>query len=316
MDYYKAYKKYKRKYKTLLFGGGHQPLRIGNFIPIPDNHNDIVTSPPVVTTLSSQTRSQYGGAQTVASFTLRGESQPCLVVLDLPDVDLASAHQMFQQLQHADATPDGCEPALPNPELVSRRYGCFGPRRVRSEKGRTMIKSCRFNPEQRLVASQILDTSIQLLQTYLEARLEKTGVDNNIKVNGKEPLIESHRYTSHERCQIPSRPFAWHQDDFGGVDFNTYTILYYLHKSETFLGGNFSCAFRPGEVELVTSDGAGITLSDDTITEGGEQFQVYHITTQSRRVVLMRGDLWHIPAPFQDACHGCRDSVVVQVARK
>ena len=52
MDYFKAYKKYKRKYKTLLFGGGDQPpqppappLMVGNFIPIPDNHNDIVMAP-------------------------------------------------------------------------------------------------------------------------------------------------------------------------------------------------------------------------------------------------------------------------------
>jgi hypothetical protein len=241
---------------------------------------------------------------------------PCLVVVDLPDTELATAHQMFQQLQQVDATPEGCDPALPKADLVSRRYGCFGPRQVRSEKGKTLIEACRFHPEERMVASRLLDTTIELLRTYLEADLEKTGVDNKIKVNGKEPLIESHRYTSHEKCQLPSRPFAWHQDDFGAVDFNTYTLLYYLYKGKAFLGGNFSCAFRPSEVELVTTKDSGVTQSDNTITEGGEKFQVYNINTQSHRVILMRGDLWHIPAPFQDACHGCRDSVVVQLARK
>ena len=78
-----------------------------------------------------------------------------------------------------------------------------------------------------------------------------------IRVNGRIPLIEAHRYTS---LPPPSEQvFGWHRDDHAEVNFNTYTLIYYLHKSSTFQGGDFKCAFLPSEAEITQGEGTIIT---------------------------------------------------------
>ena len=89
-----------------------------------------------------------------------------------------------------------------------------------------------------------------------------------------------------------------------------------VQKSHDFLGGNFSCAFQPNEVIITQNVPEVISQTEgETISEDGKTLEVYHIKTQSNRVILMRGDLWHVPGKIQNSCHGCRDSVVVQVPR-
>jgi len=256
---------------------------------------------------------ESGDPDLVAMFTLCGENQPCLVVLDLPEEKLTKPHEMFELLQYSPATSLGCQSALPNPELLSRR-DTISPSRV----GNTLIKSHHeFGGNQQslqYVTDGLLNTSIELLSIYLNAKMSLTNQgDNVILVNDKEPLIESHRYTSHAKCLIPPCPFTWHQDDFGGVSFETYTLIYYLYKDYSFMGGDFKCAFPTGKVTLQSNDSEIRPLGKHF--EDNEELDVYHINTKSRRVILMRGDLWHIPSSVGEQCHGCRDSVVVQMAR-
>ena len=251
-----------------------------------------------------------------ATFTKTSDTKPCLVVLDLPPDKLTSAHQMFQSLQKTTASTTGCNPEIPNPEVVSRRYGCFGPKTVTHERGRTKIQQCSFKPDEITLATNLIKDTTELLTSYLGATIHQSGPPTQIKVNGSEPLIESHRYAAHRNCPIPTRPFAWHQDDFGAIDYPTYTIIYYLHKDPDFQGGDFSCAFKPGEVTLSTRDTqSGVVKTDQTITEERISQQVYNVETRSGRVVILCGDLWHIPGKILNSCHGCRDSVVVQVPR-
>ncbi len=259
---------------------------------------------------------QFGGTSTnnpSAIFTISGELNPCLAVVDLTDLQLKPAHEMFQLLHGVDASVEGCNPSLPNPEVVSRRFGCFGKRTVTAERGKTQINTCNFTEGEIKTATALINNSVTLLQSYLDRDVSITG---GVNVNGEKPLIEAHRYTSHHECPLPKRPFAWHQDDFGAIDFPTYTIIYYLYKDDRFQGGNFNCAFPGDEIEIKAGELSGIQRSDKTIQEDGVTQQVYNIETRTGRVVILRGNLWHIPGEFLDTCHGCRDSVVVQIARK
>lgn len=143
-----------------------------------------------------------------------------------------------------------------------------------------------------------------------------------IRVNGRIPLIEAHRYTS---LPPPSEQvFGWHRDDHAAVNFNTYTLIYYLHKSSTFQGGDFKCAFLPSEAEITQDEGTIITHHKigwrekhfllENRAKWGRAVQ-YNVKTKSNRIILLRGDVLHSPGPFFSKDEGCRDTVVIQMAR-
>lgn len=282
MDYYNAYRKYKRKYRLAA------------------------------------------GAATPVTASFRMGRTPLIVVLDLDCEQLEPVHAMFHLLQGSTADDMGCPDSMPTPRNVThghiKRFWsrlCRKSSGSKSTKGQFVSIPCRYDLEQKSVAIALLEYTCGLLQTYFQ--VSPTLDQDQLRVNGEEPLIEAHRYAAHMGCLPPSSPFTWHQDDDGGVSYNTYTVIYYLHKSTgegegRFRGGDFSCAF-PSGVTLTCTEEDVVTKTKDTITESGEKFEVYHIKTKTGRVVVMRGDVWHIPGLIQEHCHGCRDSVVVQVKR-
>ena len=245
---------------------------------------------------------------------------PRLQVLDIERSELEPVHTMFEELQGFKADKESCYLSMPDPSRASTSSSalcCLSPPKI--EKGKFINTSCDFRAQQKKErAIPLLHYTCSLLERHF--KLHSFEIDRTkVTVNKETPLVEAHRYACHKDCDVPRCPFAWHQDDKGGVDYNTYTVIYYLQKSEHidgngFKGGDFSCAF-PKDVTYDTRDSDVVTKTEDTIREDGETLEVYHITTKTGRVVLLRGDVWHTPGLVQNSSHGCRDSLVIQIKR-
>ena len=288
MDYYIKYQKYRQLYKSCKADGGAAKL----------------------------------DTRVTATFTLRGPNAPCLVVLDLEDSDLTHACEIFTELIHSSPDEEGCQASLPSSTgRIKKKYGCFGPRQLLPEKGTVAMAECSGGNVAEGVINNFIESTCTLFTSQLGIRdMTSSGTGHHITVNDYEPFIEAHRYATHHECPVPKIPFTWHKDDHAVVNFPTLTAIFYLHKSESgptpFQGGNFECAFPEDSVILWKAPGSDVRL----IEEGQrhpekEDLSVYSIPTKSNRVILMRGDIWHIPTDLLVTCHGCRDSVVVQVAR-
>ena len=80
------------------------------------------------------------------------------------------------------------------------------------------------------------------------------------------------------------RTFDWHEDDYGAVNFKVYTVIYYLRKDTTIIGGDLEYIF-----------------------EGKNYLQ----EIKNGQVLCFDGNLKHRP----EICSGmgCRDSIVVFV---
>ena len=266
----------------------------------------------------SQRKAPIQAVVPVATFKIGHDQQ--VQVLDIERSELEPVDTMFEELQGFKADKESCYPSMPDPSrasISSSALCCLSPPKI--EKGKFINTSCDFRPEQKKKSAiPLLDYTCSLLQRHF--KLHRFEIDRTkVTVNKETPLIEAHRYASHKDCPVPMCPFAWHKDDKGGVDYNTYTVIYYLQKSEDidgngFKGGDFSCAF-PKDVTYDTRDSDVVTKTEDTIREDGETLEVYHITTKTGRVVLLRGDVWHTPGRIDELSHGCRDSVVVQIKR-
>lgn len=83
------------------------------------------------------------------------------------------------------------------------------------------------------------------------------------------------------------RTFDWHRDDHATIGYKVYTVIFYLRKDETIKGGNLE--YKLGK-------------------------QTYTQKTGTGDVVCFNGSIYHRP----EVCSGmgCRDSIVVFVARK
>ena len=280
MNYYIKYQKYRQLYKSCKADGGAAEL----------------------------------DTRVTATFTLLGQKDPCLVVLDLQNSDLTHAREIFTELIHSTPDDSGCQTSLPNPTgRIRKKYGCFGPRQFFPEKGKVAMAKCSDSS----VAEDVIKSTCTLFTSQLGIReMTSRETGDHITVNDKEPFIEAHRYATHHECPVPKIPFTWHKDDNAAVDFPTLTAIFYLHKSASFTGGNFQCAFPEGGVTFSNADGSDVSrIGEGQRYPETEDVTVYSIPTKSNRVILMRGDIWHIPTDIVVGCNGCRDSVVVQVAR-
>ena len=78
------------------------------------------------------------------------------------------------------------------------------------------------------------------------------------------------------------RTFDWHNDDYGVVNYNVYTIIYYIRKDNTIKGGNLEYIFENKN---------------------------YIEQIENGRILCFDGNLKHRP----EICSGigCRDSIVV-----
>ena len=286
MDYSLLYRKYKIKYLNIANGGATTSLN------------------------------------TPISFTIKGERMPCVVVLDASDPRLlSSAHQIFSTLFGKSADEIGCTEDIPDPSpRLKRKYVCFGPKREVRQPGTVQMEQCNRSVDDGQVEEIIQDTT-RLFEAYLtDQKIQITGSGHVTKVNGEIPFIEAHRYASHSECPVPRMPFTWHRDDYAATTFPTYTAIYYLYKSESsdvsFLGGSLQCAFPEDTVDLDNGTGSDITIEvHQNLDRSGKMYNIYTIPAKTGRIILMRGDVLHTPTELLETCHGCRDSVVVQIAR-
>lgn len=103
--------------------------------------------------------------------------------------------------------------------------------------------------------------------------------ENNFKINPNKFYYEFHLYDV--KSAMESK-FAWHIDDYGAVDCEVCTMIYYLDKDETITGGNL-------------------------------EFSNYKIVVNSGIIVVMNGDVLHKPEPMSG--YGTRKSIVVMFQR-
>lgn len=260
-----------------------------------------------------------GDNDAVAQILVGGVKHLC--ILDPKKEDMNPAYDIFKNIHKIEAGEDGCRESMPTPsgavpEIVSGKF--FN----------TSFNFYDISSDRNSEVMPILEYTCSLFNKYLDIDCEvKSDAVNGITVNGEKPMVEAHRYAAHNACIPVKSPFAWHQDDGGALDFSTYTAIYYLYKTSDdpenkFLGGNFLCAFPEEGIYIVQTEGDTDALkkTDEKILydmPNGTQKNLdeYQVTTKTGRVVLMRGDVVHVPGSIQKLCHGCRDSVVVQFKR-
>lgn len=99
----------------------------------------------------------------------------------------------------------------------------------------------------------------------------------------------------HQRnCGFDSKKhelFVWHQDDYGPTNYKVYTVLFYLRKDKTIVGGDL-------EYKITNS-------INETIN--------YKHQVKAGDILSFKGDLWHMPEPTSG--FGCRDIIVLCIKR-
>lgn len=108
-----------------------------------------------------------------------------------------------------------------------------------------------------------------------------------LEMFGKTKYDLSHYYIEFQQrnCGFEKkckRTFDWHNDDYGVVNYNVYTIIYYIRKDNTIKGGNLEYIFENKN---------------------------YIQQIENGRILCFDGNLKHRP----EICSGigCRDSIVV-----
>ena len=89
-----------------------------------------------------------------------------------------------------------------------------------------------------------------------------------------------------DECVQRHPTFTWHEDDYGIVNFNVYTIIYYIRKDKTIKGGNLEYIYENKN---------------------------YMQQINERQILCFDGNLSHCP----EMCTGigCRDTIVVFIRR-
>jgi hypothetical protein len=124
--------------------------------------------------------------------------------------------------------------------------------------------------------------SISLEDDFDELIKESARImkENNFKINPNQFYYEFHLYDVKSTMEPK---FAWHIDDYGAVNCEVCTMIYYLDKDETIQGGNL-------------------------------EFANYKVLIQSDMIVMMDGNVLHKPEPMSG--YGTRKSIVIMFERK
>lgn len=104
---------------------------------------------------------------------------------------------------------------------------------------------------------------------------------NGYKINTDKFYVEFHQYSVVGKKISPT--LDWHEDDYGAVNYNVCSMIYYLEKEKNIIGGN-------------------IEFKDFGVVE-----------VEPPMVVMFNGDLAHRPEPMEG--NGYRDSIVVMFER-
>lgn len=248
------------------------------------------------------------GVAEVTKIYRDGDDDPVVIVLSPPEGESIIPDEVRQL--HRSLIPTDCETnmtALSTPSGRSRYFGCFRKTTQRpGGKGKFINELCDIKRDsQRGLVWDTINRTADLFQAY-------GLIDESQPLKRENHLVECHRYVADD-TRVTS-PFALHEDDQGGVDFNTYTAIYYLLRSEGIReeGGNF--IFRVINTEKKPS--GTVPLDDITHTKGDTGYTWYKIPVATGRIVLMRGDVEHTPESVSPGSSGCRDSVVVQLERE
>lgn len=249
---------------------------------------------------------QKGGAD-VTKIYRDGDDNPVVIVLS-PQEGESIIPEGVRHL-HQSLIPIDCETnmtTLSTSSGMSKYFGCFRKTTQRpGGRGKFINEVCDIKRDsQRGLIWDTINSTADLFDSH-------GLIDASQPLNRENHLVECHRYVADDTRV--STPFALHEDDQGGVDFNTYTALYYLLRSEGIReeGGNF--IFRV----INTGDKPSETAPIDDITHTkGEGFTWYKIPVKTGRIVLIRGDVEHTPEGITPGSSGCRDSVVVQLERE
>lgn len=128
---------------------------------------------------------------------------------------------------------------------------------------------------------KLTDVDIKTELTNLLEHSAKLFTQNGFKIDKSRFLIEIHQYNVVGKQISPT--LDWHKDDYGAVDYEVCSMIYYIDKDERIIGGNIE--FKDfGVVEVVPP-----------------------------MLVMFNGDLTHRPQPMNG--NGFRDSIVVMFAR-
>lgn len=99
-------------------------------------------------------------------------------------------------------------------------------------------------------------------------------------------LIEFHSYNASNYIEMP---FGIHKDDGAAVNFNVYTILYYIKKDNDIIGGDL-IIYNEEETEIIDT----IKIDDNMI-------------------IILKGDIPHNVSQIKGS--GLRQSILCQVER-
>lgn len=134
--------------------------------------------------------------------------------------------------------------------------------------------------------------NIEQLQIVLDASA-RLLTSEGFRIDSKYWFIESH--IDCVNTQKVSSPFSWHQDDYGGwSEKRVNTVLWYVRKDETLMGGNLLWTDQRGNVDWIV----------------GPQ-NAHRLMVENGMIVMMRGDLWHCPEEIEGGT-GIRKLLVVQ----
>lgn len=125
---------------------------------------------------------------------------------------------------------------------------------------------------------------------------------NGFKINKSKMLIEFHCYKPD--LELIKTPFTMHCDDHAGVNFAVETIIFYLKKDDSILGGNLIYMKKTGTQRRKISFGL-IKYEKVFDTFVQEKLEI-----NEGDCLMMGGDIRHVPEDVSG--EGMRKSIVIQ----
>jgi hypothetical protein len=139
------------------------------------------------------------------------------------------------------------------------------------------------NTKNKDIENLLIKSKIIMENHGLKFKCTENELINSEDCWGVDYLIEFHNYKINSKYEPK---FGRHHDDYGGLNANVNTIIYYLEKEETIIGGN-----------LFVYD----------------EYTKKIIIIKSGDMVIMRGDIEHEIENMDG--NGERKSIVVQIQR-
>ena len=119
---------------------------------------------------------------------------------------------------------------------------------------------------------------------YVLKKASKMLEKNGFKIDDKCFHLDFHCYNLEDKtCQSQ---LMWHKDDYGATNYPVNTMIIYLRKDPTIIGGNL--LFE-------------------------EMKHIKEIKVSSNMIIMMHGQVTHKPQEMSGI--GCRDSIVIQFKR-